>query len=106
MVFDKLVVFAKQAKEQRSIEISPIIDDMCEQEHAYLGPLSELEVMAEEERLRTGTCDYALSTDTFFMDRVAFAFPDNSPWVQRFNEEIRRMLQSGLIMKWKRVDII
>ena len=79
---------------------------MCGQDHAYLGPLSELEVMAEEERLRTGTCDYALSTETFLMDRVAFAFPDNSPWVQRFNEEIRRMLQSGLMMKWKRVDII
>ena len=59
----------------------------------------------DEQFHRTGRCDFALSKENFFYEHVAFAFPKGSPWIPWFNEEIKLMLQSGMIIKWKEVRI-
>merc|ERR1711884_218511 len=65
--------------------------------------MSALEMLFDEQFHRTGRCDFALSKENFFYEHVAFAFPKGSPWIPWFNEEIKLMLQSGMIIKWKEV---
>ena len=76
-----------------------IIDDY----HVYMDWMSTLEMLFDEQFHRTGRCDFALSKENFFYEHVAFAFPKGSPWIPWFNEEIKLMLQSGMIIKWKEV---
>ena len=73
--------------------------------HVYMDWMSTLEMLFDEQFLRTGRCDFALSKENFFYEHVAFAFPKGSPWIPWFNKEIKLMLQSGMIIKWKEVRI-
>ena len=82
------------------------------QEKALVGAFSvivktgcETDESFDEQFLRTGRCDFALSKENFFYEHVAFAFPKGSPWIPWFNEEIKLMLQSGMIIKWKEVRL-
>ena len=80
-----------------------LYDMIQEDNHVYIEWLSSLEMLAEEQYKLTRTCDYAFSVENFFYEHVAMAFPDDSPWIKKFNHEIRLMLQSGLMLKWKKV---
>ena len=80
-----------------------LYDMIQEDNHVYIEWLSSLEMLAEEQYKLTRTCDYAFSRENFFYEHVAMAFPDDSPWIKKFNHEIRLMLQSGLMLKWKKV---
>ncbi len=46
-------------------------------------------------------CDYAVGIDEFFMERVALAFTQGNPWVDKFNHIIKMILHAGLVDKWK-----
>ena len=74
-----------------------------EDNHVYIEWLSKLESLSYEQYMITKSCDYAFSKENFFYEHVAMAFPDDSPWIEKFNNEIRLMLQSGLMLKWKKV---
>ena len=76
-----------------------------DENHVYIEWLSKLDMMAYEQYAMTKTCDYAFSKENFFYEHVAMAFPDDSPWIKKFNHEIRLMLQSGLMLKWKKVKV-
>lgn len=88
------------------IELKGNLYDMIKDEnHVYIEWLSKLEMMAYEQYQMTKKCDYAFSKENFFYEHVAMAFPDDSPWIKKFNHEIRLMLQSGLMLKWKKVKV-
>ena len=74
-----------------------------EEEHIYIDWMATLEQLSEQQFQITQACDYAFSKENFFYEHVAMAFPKDSPWIPKFNFEIRRMLQSGLMDKWKKV---
>jgi len=59
-------------------------------------------MLSDQQYKLTKTCDFAFSKENFFYEHVAMAFPDDSPWIKKFNHEIRLMLQSGLMLKWKK----
>lgn len=80
-----------------------LYDMIKDENHVYIEWLSKLEMMAFEQYQLTKSCDYAFSKENFFYEHVAMAFPDDSPWIKKFNHEIRLMLQSGLMLKWKKV---
>ena len=83
-------------------EPNGILYDMIKYEnHAFIDWLSNLEMLSEEQYKITDKCDYEISTDNFFFEHVSLAFPDDSPWITKFNKEIRMMMQSGLIYRWK-----
>ena len=87
-------------------EPNGLVYDMIKyEEHVYIDWLSNLQMLAEEQYQITKECDYAISRDNFFFEHVAMAFPDDSPWLTKFNEEIRLMKQSGLMDRWKVVSI-
>ena len=66
-----------------------------------------------------GVCDYAFGNfyafhslafnyknvgkENFFIERVAMAFPKDNPWIKHFDAEIRKIVQAGLIDRWKQV---
>ena len=90
-------------------QVSPqdSVFDMIENEnHVLIEWMSHLEVLAEQKYKKSKMCEYSLSTEQFFYEHVAMAFPKNSPWLTKFNAEIRKMLQSGLTIQWKKVSII
>ena len=72
-----------------------------EDEHIYIDWMSDLEQYSEQQFQITKACDYEFSKENFFYEHVAMAFPKDSPWIPKFNHEIRLMLQSGLMDKWK-----
>ena len=68
----------------------------------------------------TGICDYyfgsklimltvilyslSIAQEEFFFERVAMAFPPDSPWIHIFNKEIKGIVQTGIMGKWKQVS--
>jgi len=69
--------------------------------HVYIEWMSKLEVMMKEQYNITRQCDYALGREEFFYERVAMAFPQDSPWLEHFNQQIKKVLAAGLTKKWK-----
>lgn len=69
----------------------------------YLDWVTDLVQLSEREYQMTKTCEYEISKDNFFFEHIAFAFPKDSPWISRFNKEIRMMMQGGLLKRWKTV---
>ena len=45
-----------------------------------------------------------IAQEDFFYERVAMAMPQDSPWINHFNKEIKSVFQAGLIGKWKQVN--
>ena len=41
--------------------------------------------------------------DEFFFERVAMAFPKDSPWIPYFDKIIKKVVQGGLVQRWKQV---
>ena len=82
-----------------------LFDKILNDNHVFIEWLSHLEMLSYQQYRRTKTCDYAFSKENFFYEHVAMAFPTESPWRAKFNAEIRKMLQSGLLLKWKKVRI-
>ena len=41
--------------------------------------------------------------EDFFFERVALAFPQDSPWIKYFDKEITMIVRGGLVKKWKQV---
>ena len=76
---------------------------MTGDKHVYLDWVTDLVMLSEDQYQATKSCDYEISKDNFFFEHVALAFPKDSPWIQKFNKEIRMMMQGGLIKRWKQV---
>lgn len=81
---------------------SPLYDRIQEDDLVYIGWLSYLEQMGYEQYQITKSCDYAYSKRNIFFEHVAMAFPKHSPWVSKFNQQIKLMLQSGMTIAWKK----
>ena len=54
-------------------------------DHAYIEWRDNLELIKKEQHRLTGVCDYEISKERFYTERVSFAFPKDSPWVDRFD---------------------
>merc|ERR1712106_1102201 len=72
-------------------------------DHVYIGWKSKLEVLVKEQYNITGLCDFAFGKEEFFFERVAMAFPRDSPWIPYFDKEIKKVVQGGLVQRWKQV---
>jgi len=74
-----------------------------EEDHVYIEWKSKLEVIIKEQYNITGLCDYAFGKEEFFFERVAMAFPKDSPWIPYFDQVIKKVVQGGLVQRWKQV---
>ena len=89
---------------QEDIQSGGKVYEMIQQdEHVYIDFKSNLDMLAEEQYQMSKACDYAFSKENFFYEHIALAFPQDSPWIEKFNHEIKLMLQSGLIFKFKKM---
>lgn len=62
------------------------IKDMVKfDQHALIEWKSTLITMMKNEYAETGKCEYFLGLEEIFLERVAFAFKKNDPWIEEFN---------------------
>ena len=71
----------------------------------YVDQLSYLQQLGYQQYLKTGKCSFAFSKQHLFYQHLAFAFPKDSPWIEMFNKEIRKMKWSGLMDAYKTVKL-
>jgi len=81
----------------------PLFPMIKQDDHVYIGWKSKLEVLVKEQYNITGLCDFAFGKEEFFFERVAMAFPRDSPWIPYFDKEIKKVVQGGLVQRWKQV---
>ena len=72
-------------------------------DHVFIDWLSYLQQLGWQQYQKTRSCDYTYSKHNLFFEHVALAFPKDSPWISKFNDEIKLMLQSGLTIAWKQM---
>lgn len=60
---------------------------IIEEDHAYVEWHDNLDLIMKEQHKLTGKCDFKLASEKFLTQRLAFAFPKNNPWIQKFNKE-------------------
>ncbi|XP_050723459.1 ionotropic receptor 93a-like [Eriocheir sinensis] len=71
-------------------------------DHALLEWKTNLLFIMQDEFMATDTCDFSLGREEFYFESVAMAVPRDSPYIDRFNTELKKMQVGGLIQKWKR----
>ncbi|XP_018027085.1 ionotropic receptor 93a [Hyalella azteca] len=77
-----------------------LLDRIRYTDYAYIQWKVNLLVIMKEEFLRTDSCDFSLGREEFYSEHVAMAMPKGSPYVWKFDEEIKLMLKGGLVQKW------
>ena len=61
-------------------------DSIKEEGHALIEWKTTLDLIMKEEYLKTGICHFSLAKQDFFTERVALAFSQNNPWIEKFNK--------------------
>ncbi|XP_047486802.1 LOW QUALITY PROTEIN: ionotropic receptor 93a-like [Penaeus chinensis] len=69
--------------------------------HAFLEWKTNLLFIMKDEFKATDSCDFSLGKEEFYHENVAMGVPRDSPYIGRFNKEIKKMQIGGLIQKWK-----
>ncbi|XP_042864338.1 ionotropic receptor 93a-like [Penaeus japonicus] len=69
--------------------------------HAFLEWKTNLLFIMKDEFRATDSCDFSLGKEEFYHENVAMGVPKDSPFIGKFNKEIKKMQIGGLIQKWK-----
>ena len=79
---------------------SNMIDRVRRGEHVFIDWRTNLLFLMKKEFMETGRCDFTLGAEEFLEEQVAMIVAQESPYLPRINEEIRRIHRVGLIYKW------
>ena len=60
---------------------------IIEEDYALVEWNDNLDLIMKAQHKITGKCDFQLSTEKFLTQRLAFAFPKDNPWIEKFNKE-------------------
>ena len=60
---------------------------IIEEDYAYVDWNDNIDLIMKEQHKLTGRCNFETSKEKFLTQRLAFAFPKNNPWVEKFNTE-------------------
>ncbi|KAF0314387.1 Ionotropic receptor 93a [Amphibalanus amphitrite] len=96
--FRKIFEGAKIHKEDTDGDILSMVRY---EQHIYIEWKTNLLFLMKEEFRRTDRCFYSLGKENFFEEYVAMVVPPDSPYLNKFNKEISKMLKAGFIQKWK-----
>ena len=92
-LFQEIGKHAQKHEEPGTDPNGELLQKIKYEDHVYIEWKSKLEMMMKEQYNITRQCDYALGREEFFHERVALAFPKDSPWIEHFNVEIKKVLQ-------------
>lgn len=82
-------------------DVTPeIIQKVRTGKHIYIDWKSNLQYIMKKEFLVNDRCDFSLGIDDFIDERIAVVMPENSPYLNLINGEIKRMHQMGFIDRW------
>nr|XP_049703602.1 ionotropic receptor 93a [Helicoverpa armigera] len=68
--------------------------------HVIIDWKLRLSYLMRADRLESDNCDFALSAEEFFDEKVAMIVPAGSPYLPVINKELDRMHKAGLITRW------
>ncbi|KAK7084681.1 hypothetical protein SK128_009076 [Halocaridina rubra] len=98
---DKFARIGEYAERHIGKESQDIYDRVRTSPHAFLEWKTNLLFIMKEQFLMTDTCDFSLGREEFYHESVALAVPKDSPFIDLFNFEIKKMQIGGLVQKWK-----
>lgn len=85
------------SKSQISDDVSKIIEDMTKtKKHAFVYPRVTSKYLAEKYRIADGSSILKIATASFENDFIAFGFESSSVYVDKFNEILQRIIESGI----------
>ncbi|XP_069170054.1 ionotropic receptor 93a isoform X2 [Procambarus clarkii] len=97
----KFALVGRYAEKHDEAKQAQLLDRIRTTDHALLGWKTTLLFLMRDQFLATNTCDFSLGTEEFYDENVALAVPQGSPFLDKFNAELKRMQVGGLIQKWK-----
>lgn len=101
--FQHIAELAVKHREEDTAPTGAIYQMIKSQEHVYIDWKSHLQMLMAKQYNMTRRCDYAFAEENFYFERVALAFPQDSPWIKYFDKEITKIVRGGLIKKWKQM---
>ncbi|KAJ8716806.1 hypothetical protein PYW07_003433 [Mythimna separata] len=79
---------------------SVLLQRVRSKRHVIIDWKLRLSYLMRADRLESDNCDFALSAEEFFHEKVAMIVPAGSPYLPVINKELDRMHKAGLIMRW------
>uniref|UniRef100_A0AAU6ND91 IR93a n=1 Tax=Mythimna loreyi TaxID=667449 RepID=A0AAU6ND91_9NEOP len=79
---------------------STLLQRVRSKRHVIIDWKLRLSYLMRADRLESDNCDFALSAEEFFHEKVAMIVPAGSPYLPVINKELDRMHKAGLIMRW------
>ncbi|XP_066943243.1 ionotropic receptor 93a-like [Macrobrachium rosenbergii] len=98
----KFAEIGKLAEKEEVANKEALYDRVRSSPHAYIEWKTNLLFIMKDEFKKTDTCDFSLGREEFYYENVALAVPRDSPFLDMFNAEIKRMQTGGLIQKWQK----
>ncbi|XP_076372058.1 ionotropic receptor 93a-like isoform X2 [Tachypleus tridentatus] len=83
------------------MEKPEVLKEVRENYLVLISVKTKLLTIIEEELNRTNECHYLLANEEILREPGSMIVPQNWPYLHRFNQEIKRMVESGLLMKWR-----
>ncbi|XP_075975117.1 ionotropic receptor 93a [Anticarsia gemmatalis] len=80
--------------------VSRLMNRVRYHRHVIIDWKLRLSYLMRADRLDTDSCDFALSVEDFFDEKVAMIVPAGSPYLPVINKELDRMHKAGLITRW------
>lgn len=80
-----------------------VLERIKDDKHILIDWMPALDLLQKQEYQKTKRCEFAIGIEEFYNERVSLAFPIGNPWIDRFSDRIRRIMEAGLIKRWKQV---
>ncbi|XP_066259282.1 ionotropic receptor 93a-like [Euwallacea similis] len=77
-----------------------MLDEIKAGRHVHIDWKMKLQYVVKQQFQRDDLCSYALGTDEFSEEHIALIVAPDTPYLNKINEEIKRLHQVGLIQKW------
>nr|AGJ51190.1 olfactory ionotropic receptor IR93a [Panulirus argus] len=98
---DKFDEVGKLSEKHEASKRKELYDRVRYTDHAFLEWKTNLLFIMRDEFKATNSCDFSLGREEFYHENVAMIVPQDSPYIDKFNAELKKMQIGGLIQKWK-----
>ncbi|CAG9765217.1 unnamed protein product [Ceutorhynchus assimilis] len=77
-----------------------LIAEIKKGKHVYIDWKIKLQYLIKQQFLENEACSFALGMDEFADEKISLIVAPDTPYLQKINEEIKKLHQVGLIQKW------
>ncbi|XP_063930697.1 ionotropic receptor 93a [Zophobas morio] len=77
-----------------------MIKNIVDGKHVHIDWKMTLQYIMKKQYLESDRCDLALGLDEFYNEQLAMIMAQDTPYLEIFNDQIKKLHQVGLIEKW------